>query len=177
MKISKNVLLSIGIVLLTSVNTDVLLASTSVSDSTITDKKADITEAQSSNPEIIEILPEDFQPAFTRDTVIKLNAIVKRSYAVIEAFDTFRSELYDSEQGGKENVKTKLTDNQTLAINALELHSHFALNDMQEAVKELKTSNEHYNIAVLAGMVMFVEAVDREVQLFSQQQNAGSQRY
>lgn len=177
MKLNKNVWLSAGIVLLMSVNTEMLLASTTVNDAPIKNQQVDMASPLPSNHEIVEILPEDFQPAFTRDTVIKLNAIVKRSYAVIEAFDTFRSELNNAEQRSKGMVKTVLTDNQTLAINALELHSHFALNDMQEAVKELKISNEHYNVAVLAGMVMFVEAVDREVQLFSQQSSTSPQRY
>ena len=49
--------------------------------------------ATETHAQIVEILPTDFKPAFTRHTVIKLNAIVEESYAAILEFDRFKKDL------------------------------------------------------------------------------------
>lgn len=133
-------------------------------------KGSKASDSNSSSNDLIEIMPEDFKPAFTRDTVTRLNAIVHRSYAIIGQFDEFRKSLNNSpiEVRTQENPSKMLSDNQHALINSLDVRSKMALADMNKAVEELKGSGEHYNTAVLAGMVIFVRNVEQEVDHFYQ---------
>lgn len=114
-----------------------------------------VADSHVTTPEtqIVEILPEDFKPAFTRDTVIKLNSIVEQSYAVIREFDNFK----------KDNVPGALDERKLATLNELTDRSKSALQQMNAAVVKLKSSKEHYNPAVLAGMLRFVETVEDEI--------------
>ncbi|MFT2089626.1 hypothetical protein [Paraglaciecola sp. 2405UD69-4] len=115
---------------------------------------------------IVKLLPEDFKPAFTRETVLKLNGIVRRSYEVINEFDSLKKGneasllLVDSKATAEQ---IKLANSQFNEMQALSERSKSALEDMMKAVDTLKASQEHYNSAVLAGMVKFVKVVEHEV--------------
>lgn len=168
MNIRKSIFAGFAVVLLSALNSSALMAATpDVLLQADVSKTGSVTaESKSTNGDIVEILPEDFKPAFTRDTVIKLNAIVKRSYAVIEGFDDFKRELNSATMHKVGTSTGLLSESQTVAITALEQHSNAAVADMREAVKALKVSDEYYNVAVLAGMTRFVEAVDKEISVF-----------
>jgi len=56
-----------------------------------------------------------------------------------------------------------LAQEEIAQIDALSKRSQLALDDMTSAVKTLKASGEFYNATILAGMVTFVEDVEREV--------------
>lgn len=116
---------------------------------------------------IVELLPEDFKPAFTRDTVIKLNAIVKRSYAVIREYDELTKALEKQKPSTSKTLSAEqlkaLVQHKLTVTDSLEKRSKAALADMIQAAKLLKASDEHYNAAVLAGMMTFVKDVEREV--------------
>ena len=115
----------------------------------------------------IELLPKDFKPAFTRETVIKLNAIVHRSYDVISEYDTIIEQtLHDLKQASHKNATQQFklaTKQKVVQIQKLEERSTFALSDMMDAVKILRNSDEEYNKAILAGMVDFVKDVQQEI--------------
>ena len=118
---------------------------------------------------IQEILPDDFRPAFTRDTVIKLNGIVERSYLVISELDQLRGELRGSslsDASAMARSGRNLNDRQSARIASLHQRSRAALKDMNAAVDQLQAGEEYYNSAVLAGMVMFVNDVEQEVSQF-----------
>ena len=168
MNIRKNAMPYVVASLLTTSSSSALLADTSVHGSLNSGELIDTvaTSLENRTPEIVELLPEDFKPAFTRDTMIELNAIVKRSYAAVEGFDSLRRELSSATKPNERPSSTTLDDKHRVAMNALKLHSQFALNDMRNVVEELRISDEYYNVAVLAGMVMFVEMVDWEIKSF-----------
>jgi len=105
-------------------------------------------------PKAIELLPKDFQPAFTREVVTKLNAIVRRSYNSINEYDVI------SQQVG--NAK-ELSQQQLAKISELAEESQSALRDMMATVKKLEASGERYNAAILAGMIDFVKSVEKEI--------------
>lgn len=116
------------------------------------------SKAQRTYEHIIELLPEDFKPAFTRETVIKLNAIVRRSYDVINEFDALNKQQKVS---AGDNVSSNFIS--TDSLKTLNIRSQSALIDMNKAVKTLKSSGEYYNESVLEGMLTFVTDVNDEL--------------
>lgn len=103
-----------------------------------------------------EILPEDIAPTFTRETVIKLNAIVQSSLDTIDAYDELRRSV--------KNDRSLLdTDTTKAALTEMDGVAKQALKDMQGEVDRLKQSDEIYNEVVLAGMVTFVTKVEAEI--------------
>lgn len=103
-----------------------------------------------------EILPSDFEPTFTRDTVIKLNGIVQRSLDTINAYDELRRSVRadPSLDGAGET---------TAALEEMDEIAKAALIDITAEVDRLEASDETYNPVVLAGMVTFVTKVEDEV--------------
>ncbi len=116
---------------------------------------------------IVKLLPADFKPAFTRDTVIKLNAIVSRSFDAINEYDAIikgvRNAVAKATTAGMSVGAKPDAEEKVAQINRLYDQAKLALVDMMAAVKELKNSGEEYNKAILAGMIDFVEDVEREV--------------
>jgi hypothetical protein len=114
--------------------------------------------------ELVELYPTDFKPAFTRNTVIKLNAIVHRSYDVINTYDAIiadvKQTMAQSENASRMSPEAKA---QLQRIAGLAKESKKILMDMNAAVDELTASKEDYNAAILAGMVDFVQDVEREI--------------
>lgn len=104
-----------------------------------------------------EILPSDIEPTFTKETVTKLNAIVRRSLDTIDAYDELRRTVKaDRSLLEAPDTKAALTEMDTVAKAALA--------DMESEVARLEASDEVYNPAVLAGMVTFVTKVEAEVE-------------
>ena len=106
---------------------------------------------------IKEVLPSDIAPTFTRETVIKLNAIVQRSLDTIDEYDALRIDVRDEpERFSPEELK------ETLA--GMDVEAKAALKDMEAEVTRLESSDEIYNAVVLAGMVRFVKDVEEEIE-------------
>ena len=117
--------------------------------------------------EFAEISADQFSPAFTRDTVIKLNGIVRRSLDTIRAFDSEinairtainASLVDDASEDTQNSAKTALQK-----VAAWRDAAQAAQKDMNAAVDELKASGETYNVTLLAGMVDFVDDVAAEL--------------
>lgn len=117
--------------------------------------------------QIVELLPQDFKPAFTRETVIKLNAIVHRSFDAINEYDSnirdFRKAVEEGTKSDASEEVMEMTKKKLAHLNTLMAKSKSALADMMAAKTELENSDEEYNKAILAGMVDFVEDVEREI--------------
>lgn len=112
----------------------------------------------------VEIGLEHLRPSFTRDTVIRLNAIVARSLATIREYDGEIGELRRSVERALADGSHRSAATAGLEkLGAFEQRSKRALDDMQRAVKKLRASDERYNAAILAGMVDFVEDVESEL--------------
>jgi hypothetical protein len=124
-------------------------------------------EKQENKQQFVELLPKDFRPAFSRETVIKLNAIVRRSYDVINEYDAIIGETYSNVMKASKNDtgQQHITDTkkQLSVIQNLQSRSDSALSDMMLAVDMLKKSGEDHNEAILAGMVNFVKDVQKEI--------------
>ncbi len=108
---------------------------------------------------LTEIRPTDFKPAFERETVIKLNSIVRRSLEVIEAFDDQRRRLTAARSAGEAvDTAAMYAEWDALHVRAIE-----ALGDMKAEIARLEASDEDYNSAILAGMADFVGDVEAEI--------------
>jgi hypothetical protein len=130
-----------------------------------------IVEKSAANSDLVVIEPKDFKPAFTRDTVIKLNAIVGNSYGIVREFDKLVTELRHNRVVTNTTEPFVLSENQLAVVSTLAERSNRAYTDMNRAIDTLKASGEHYNAAILAGMALFVRSVNQEISLF--QQNYG----
>ena len=62
----------------------------------ITASNVTLADNTNNKQQFVELLPKDFRPAFTKETVIKLNAIVRRSYDVINEYDAIIEQTYNS---------------------------------------------------------------------------------
>lgn len=105
---------------------------------------------------LTEVLPEDIAPTFTKATVTKLNAIVRRSLNAIDLYDELRRDV-------KAAPKKHGMDQTQDALASMDAEAKSALKDMQAEVKRLEASDEIYNAVVLAGMVTFVTRVEAEI--------------
>ena len=109
--------------------------------------------------EFIELEADDVDAPFTRERVLQLNAIVQRSLDLINEFDAQLPEI-------SQTVLEGSTDEATAAIGKLEdmsVRSAGIVADMAEAETDLIASGEKYNDAILAGMIGFIDDVDKEL--------------
>ncbi len=112
---------------------------------------------------VAEIQPNDFRPAFTKKTVIKLNAIVSRQLDVADEYDVIVRH-FRSEPDLLDTSSTPMTQEKSLAkLASLSKRSKQNLSDMIEAQKVLVESGEDYNKATFAGMMTFVRNIEREI--------------
>lgn len=118
-------------------------------------------------PASVALASNDIKAAFERDTVIKLNSIVRRSLATIRKYDAeikaVRAESLAATQDGVDEQQVASARASLAKLQEWDLEAFMALKDMNAAVEELEASGEHYNAAILAGMVRFVETVSTEI--------------
>ena len=152
----------------------VLIFSLAVGTGTVAISSEDNAHEHTFAHQLVEIQPSDFKPAFTRDTVIKLNSIVERAYSAIGEFDELKNNLKSSSEvfGPGVNASQMLSEDQLASIRSLKSRSSIVLSDMNVALEVLKVSGEHYNPAVLAGMVIFVKTVEEEITRFYRSSSA-----
>ena len=111
-----------------------------------------------SQSKIIKLSPDDITPAFRRDTVIKLNAIVSKQLEVITEFDRVKN-LYKHNDRTSEKEKTQYYS----VISRLVAQAKANEKDLMDAKYQLDQSGEHYNKPTLAGMISFVKDVEQEI--------------
>lgn len=116
-------------------------------------------QAEEINPDIDVDVPENYSPAFERDTVIGLNEIVRRSLTVIEEYDAMKRSI----SRATEAAPAPSVDEQRALLEDMDARAAQALEDITADAARLEASDEVYNAAILAGMVDFVTDVDREV--------------
>ncbi|MEL7129459.1 MAG: hypothetical protein AAGK23_07915 [Pseudomonadota bacterium] len=104
---------------------------------------------------LTEVKPSDISPNFEKDTVIGLNAIVRRSLDVVEAYDAL------SLPGGDASIP--LEADQFSALEDMQARAKAAVVDINAEARRLSTSGEVHNAAILAGMVEFVTDVESEI--------------
>lgn len=92
---------------------------------------------------------------FTKERVIMLNAIVRKSLDIINEYDDVRRAFEKTDNASSADFQSKLKEfsKKALAVR----------NEMDEAKKDLVSSGEKYNEAIFAGMVKFVVDVDNEL--------------
>lgn len=128
---------------------------------------ADNSSVKVEQREFVELLPSDIKVPFTQKTVTKLNAIVRRSYNAINAYDDVVDDVrltVNKATSGEAlpNLKKRAKENLEQIV-ALDETSKKALADIMTAAKELRGSDEEFNSAILEGMIEFVEDVEREI--------------
>lgn len=130
---------------------------------------ADNASGKVEERDFIELFPTDIRVPFTQKTVTKLNAIVRRSYNAINEYDEVVDDIRvtvkkaasdEAVPGLKQRAEEKLQK-----IYVLDEASKSALIDMKTAAKELRSSDEEFNNAILEGMIDFVKDVEREIRV------------
>ncbi|MEM8563553.1 MAG: hypothetical protein AAGF57_15035 [Pseudomonadota bacterium] len=118
-------------------------------------------------PETIALETDDIKAAFERDTVVSLNNIVRQSLSVIREYDAEISSIRKEHSAAMREQATE--EQRTVArVNLTKMRTwmhatSLAASDMNAAVIQLEASDEHYNAAILAGMVRFVNTVAEEI--------------
>lgn len=126
------------------------------------DSSSSVSNTEKSAQNIVKITPDKFQPAFSKETVIKLNSIVSRQLTVIDKYDAVMNKARKAMQDSTDNQQVQLSQYSEI-IDALSKQAKTNLKDMATAKKELIASKEAYNEATLAGMMTFVTNVDKEI--------------
>jgi uncharacterized protein (UPF0335 family) len=120
------------------------------------------------DPEFVELGLDQFSSPFSKQTVLKLNAIVGRSLAAIKEYDGALPAVQDSVAASladKASARARAEARKNIArIERLANEATSARTDLYAAEAELKASGEKYNDVILAGMIIFVEKVDDELQ-------------
>ena len=98
---------------------------------------------------------EQLSSPFTKERVIMLNAIVRKSLDIINEYDGVRRAYEKSDGKSTSDFQVKLKEFSKKALAVRE--------EMAEAKKDLVSSGEKYNEAIFAGMVKFVHDVDNEL--------------
>ncbi|MEM1153314.1 MAG: hypothetical protein AAGI44_04180 [Pseudomonadota bacterium] len=118
-------------------------------------------------PASIALDNDDINAAFERETVIRLNAIVRRSLNAVRDYDAdinaIRRKHADSllDEATAEQ-RAEATANLS-KLRAWVQTTSLAVSDMNATVLKLEASDETYNAAILAGMVRFVTTVADEI--------------
>ena len=114
-----------------------------------------------------EIDESAFAPAFTRETVIKLNAIVQRSLDVYKEFSPELKSInaaVDTAMAEDASADDRATAEAGYdKIVAWHDRALAAQADMTDAVEVLKASDEIYNEELLAGMIKYVNDIEGEM--------------
>ena len=97
----------------------------------------------------------EYKSPFSKETVLKLNAIVQRSKDAIDELDALQKTI---RREGLPDEDQLLNQTKALSKQAAD-----ARKDMRRAVNELNSSGEDYSSETLAGMVKFVRQVDNEI--------------
>ncbi|MEL6212018.1 MAG: hypothetical protein AAFQ96_00335 [Pseudomonadota bacterium] len=110
---------------------------------------------------------DKMRPAFTRATVMKLNAIVQRALDATNEYDrsvrTIRADVSRAlaDDAGPED--TRAASDGVAKLADWRARTKAAFDDMGAASAALKASDEVYNENLLAGMELFVEKVEKEI--------------
>lgn len=133
---------------------------------------ASLASAQTAAPpqrdKFVEQGADQIGSPFTKATVLKLNAIVRKSQAIIAEFDRTIPGIRKSVAAGAARGATAAQRTRAKAsfasLTTLAGRAQFNRADMQRAERQLRASGEKYNDTILAAMVEFCVEVDTELQ-------------
>ncbi|TXG82562.1 MAG: hypothetical protein E6R12_11125 [Sphingomonadales bacterium] len=107
------------------------------------------------------------QPPFTRDAVLKLNAIVARAKTELDSYDAkasgFRAAVTAARSAPDDKALRAKADAVRSELAGMQRRAHEALRDMKAAEAEVRTSGDYFNDVILSAMVYFVEQADKEL--------------
>lgn len=102
------------------------------------------------------------RPAFEKDTVIKLNAIVRRSLDTANAYTAEIRAIRAAVAASARDAENKAAAQAGLEkLDAWHTEALSAQQEMNAAVAALEESGEEYSEEILAGMVQYVNDVER----------------
>ncbi|MGF1544404.1 MAG: hypothetical protein ACFB00_07890 [Parvularculaceae bacterium] len=135
------------------------------------------TEEDGEKRTLLRQIPvEQAHAPFTRETVTKLNAIVRRSLDAVneddEDLETMRAAVDAAAAEDATDEARAQASEAVQTLMALKERSAGALADMDAAVAELKASDEKFNENILEGMIIFVRRVEKEIRLEYEKQAA-----
>ncbi|MEL7489525.1 MAG: hypothetical protein AAGJ73_02310 [Pseudomonadota bacterium] len=117
--------------------------------------------------EVAEVTLDEIKPAFTTETVTKLNAIVKRSLTVSTEYSRTVKSIRRAVAAAAETDATAVEkDAAQEGIDQLRAWHETAVAakaDMDEAAATLEASDESYSEELLAGMVKYVTDVEKSI--------------
>ncbi len=117
--------------------------------------------------EVAEVTLDEIKPAFTTETVTKLNAIVKRSLTVSTEYSRTVKSIRRAVAAAAEKDATAIEkDAAQEGIDQLRAWHETAVAakaDMDEAAATLEASDESYSEELLAGMVKYVTDVEKSI--------------
>jgi len=104
-------------------------------------------------------LSENQRPAFSQQTVLKLNPIVERSKAALDRFDEIQPLLEDARKAkNSDRIAALETEIAKLKAETESAHSEF-----QAEKKALLTRDEYYDAIILGAMEQYVAEAPAEI--------------
>lgn len=104
------------------------------------------------------------QPFFTQDTVLKLNAIVRRSLTAADAYaeqiKNIRESVATVANADASEEALKLAASGVEKVNEWHSAANAAMKEMDAAAKALRASDEVFNENLLAGMIAYCHKVE-----------------
>ena len=114
--------------------------------------------------EVAEVTIDEIKPAFTAETVDKLNAIVRRSLIVANEYSASVKSIRQAVDAASVDSATAAqradADIQMAKLLSWRDDASAARIDIDEAARALKASDESYSAELLAGMVKYVHDVE-----------------
>lgn len=123
---------------------------------TLTASPAEAATQTSADP----ALSEDQRPAFSQQTVLKLNPIVERSKAALDRFDEIQPQLEDARKT-KDIVRITALETE---VAKLKTETESAHSEFQAEKKALLTRDEYYDEIILAAMEQYVAEAPAEIE-------------
>lgn len=125
---------------------------------------ATATSPPAERPQFAEQELGQLRSPFTKETVLKLNAIVARSKKTIDRFDREVPGIREAiaaagkSPAGRSKGKTAMA-----RLNGLAIEDQTELHDIKRAEAQVRSSGEKYNDVILSAMVAFVTDVKTEI--------------
>lgn len=122
----------------------------------------------------------DVGSPFTKPTVLKLNAIVRKSKNIIDRFDhdvpAIRAAVAAGAKPGAAKAARARATTSLDALATLSERARINLAEMKRAERGVRTSGEKYNDTILSAMVAFCVDVDTELRTEHRQLTAKLKR-
>lgn len=122
---------------------------------TLTGAPAEAATQTSADP----ALAENQRPAFSQQTVLKLNPIVERSKAALDRFDEIQPLLADARKA-KDSVRIAALETEVAKLKSEAESAHSAF---QSEKKALLTRDEYYDAIILGAMEQYVAEAPAEI--------------